>query len=240
MSCEEARAQLPDYTLGTLPNMEAAAVRRHLRGCAGCRSEAATLDEGVALFASSAHAVEPPSELRDRIMAVLSEEWSEAPGPRSIVPRLMSRWPAMAAAAAVIVALVVAGLAQAQIRGFRQDALHYREFLHTLGGKDVRVARLSPARSITLEGSAIVYDAEHGEQSWVLVLARAPGFAEQVTVSLEASEGRSISIPFRLRFDENGDAWTGLTTSSDLSKFNRIVLTTPSGRVVATGTVREG
>ncbi|HEY3210133.1 MAG TPA: zf-HC2 domain-containing protein [Actinomycetota bacterium] len=240
MTCEDVRAQLPDYALGTLPETEAAVVRRHLRGCAGCRSEAATLDEGVALFASSAHETEPPPELRDRVMAVLTEEWSDTPQPRRLVPSLMSRWPAMVAAVIVIAAVTVAAVAQTNARGFREDALHYREFLHALGGKDVRVAKLQPARSVTLEGSAIVYDAEQGEQSWVLVLARAPGFPERVTVSLETAGGRSIRIPFPLKFDENGDAWTGFTTSSDLSKFHRIVLTTSEGRVVARGTVRQG
>ena len=55
MSCEEIQAQLPDYTLGTLSETEAAAVRRHLRACTGCRLEARTLDEGVAMFAGAAH-----------------------------------------------------------------------------------------------------------------------------------------------------------------------------------------
>jgi len=34
MSCEEVREQLPDYSLGTLSDVESAALRRHLRGCA--------------------------------------------------------------------------------------------------------------------------------------------------------------------------------------------------------------
>jgi hypothetical protein len=240
MSCEEVRAQLPDYALGTLPDMEAAAVRRHLRGCAGCRAEAATLDEGVALFASSAHQTEPPPELRDRVMAVLAEEWSETPEPRRRLPRMMSRWPAMAAAVILIAAATFSAVSQVNARGYREDALHYRELLHALGGKDVRVTRLQPAQSVTLEGSAIVYDAEQGEQSWVLVLARAPGFPEEVTVSLETPGGRSISIPFHLKFDQDEDAWTGFTTSSDLSSFHRVVLTTPGGRVVASGLIQEG
>jgi hypothetical protein len=240
MSCEEVRAQLPDYTLGTLSETEAAAVRRHLRGCAGCRAEAGTLDEGVALFASSAHDTEPPPELRDRVMSVLTEEWSDTGRPRRLVPRLMSRWPAMAAAAVVIAAVVVAAMAQVSARGFREDALHYRGFLQALGGKDVRVGALRPASMVTLEGRVIVYDAEHGERSWVMVLAQAPGFGEEpVTVSLVAADGRSIRIPFELDFGEDGDAWSGFTTSSDLSRFSRVVLTTQSGRVVATGTVQQ-
>src|SRR6266545_6546150 len=135
MSCDEVRAQLPDYALGTLAEIEAAAVRRHLRGCAGCRSEAATLDEGVALFASSAHEKEPPPELRDRVMTVLTEEWSETPSPQHLRPGVVSRWPAMAAAVIVIAAVAFAVVSQVNARGFRSDALSYRQFLHTLGGR---------------------------------------------------------------------------------------------------------
>ena len=239
MTCEEVRAQLPDYVLGTLTETEEAAIRGHLRGCAGCREEAATLDEGVALFASSAHETEPPPELKDRVMAVLSEEWSETPPVQRRFSRALPRWPALAAAAVVVAALVVASLAQVHARGFREDALSYRQFLHTLGGKDVRVARLQPASSVELKGSVIVYDAEQGEQSWVMVLARAPGFPDPVIVSLETPGGRSIRIPFKLKFDEDGDAWSGFTTNANLSKFNRIVLITPEGRVVATGAVQQ-
>ncbi len=239
MSCEEARAQLPDYALGTLPEIEAAAVRRHLRGCSGCRSEAATLDEGVALFASSAHETEPPPELRDRVMTVLTEEWSETASPPHLRPGVVSRWPAMAAAVIVIAAVALAVVSQVNARGFRSDALSYRQFLHTLGGKDVRVARLRPAPSVTLEAKAVLYDAEHGGQSWVLVLAREPGVSDPVKVTLRAADGRSIHLRFPLKFDEDGDGWTSLFTSSDLSKFQWIVLTASDGRVLATGRLLE-
>src|SRR2546427_6776369 len=88
MSCEEVREQLPDYSLGTLSDIEAAALRRHLRGCAGCRAEATKLDEGVALFASAAHAMEPPPELKSKVLGVLEEEWREAPPAKPRVHRL--------------------------------------------------------------------------------------------------------------------------------------------------------
>jgi len=239
MNCEEVRAQLPDYALGTLPEIEAAAARRHLRGCSGCRSEAAALDEGVALFASSAHETEPPPELRDRVMTVLTEEWSETPSPRHALPGVLSRWPAMAAAVIVIAAVAFAAVSQVNARGFRDDAISYRQFLHTLGGKNVRVARLQPAPSVTLEAKAVLYDAERGGQSWVLVLARDPGVSYPVRVTLRASDGRSIALRFPLKFDEDGDAWTSFFTSSDLSKFQWIVLTGQDGRVLATARLLE-
>jgi putative zinc finger protein len=241
MSCEEVRLQLPDYALGTLSEGEMVEVKRHLRGCAACRSEAATLDEGLSLFASAAHEAEPPPELRDRVMAVLTEEWADAPQPQGarLRPRLIARWPALAAAVIVIAALTLAAIAQVNARGFRQDALSYRHFLQALGGKEVRVAKLRPATSIDMEGSAILYDSEHG-QSWVMVLARAPGFTQEVKVRLEAPNGRSIDVRFPLRFGEDGDAWSGFVTSSDLSRFNRVVFIAPGGQVLATGTVQQG
>jgi hypothetical protein len=240
MSCEEVRAQLPDYALGTLSETESASVRRHLRSCAGCRSEASLLDEGVALFANSAHETEPPPELRDRIMSVLSEEWSDSPAERRFLPRVLGRWPAMVAAAAVIIALAVAAISQMQESGLRRDASSYRKFLHDLGGRDVRSGELKASPSVILEGSVVVYDAEHGHQSWVLVTARAPQLNEPVKVTIRSVDGRSIDLRFPLRFDEDGDGWTGFFTSTDLTKFNRVILAGQDGRVLATGTVREG
>lgn len=236
MSCEEVRLQLPDYALGTLPDLEMAEVRRHLRGCASCRSEAATLDEGLALFATAAHQAEPPPELRDRVMAVLTEEWADTPQAPPLRRRLLARWPALAAAAVVVAALTLAVVVQVNARGLSEDAEHYRSFLQALGGTDVRVAELR-SESINLEGSAILYDSTRG-RSWVMVLAKAPGFTEEVTVRLMAADGRSIDFRFPMTFGDDGDGWSGFVTASDLSPFNRIVLIASGGRVVGEGTVQ--
>jgi anti-sigma factor RsiW len=146
VSCDEVRQQLPDYVLGTLPETELAAIRRHLRGCAGCRSEASDLDEGVALFASAAHVAEPPPELQAQVMSVLAEEWNETQGEvrGRLRPRL--RWPAIATAAAVVAGILVwAVIAQIMAGSYRDDALAYRQVLDTLGGSEIRVAALEPA-----------------------------------------------------------------------------------------------
>src|SRR5947208_7718459 len=98
MRCEEVRELLPDHALGTLDEVQATSVRRHLRGCGACRSDALALDRGVAMFASAAHELEPPAELRQRVMDVLDEEWAETParpGRRSF--RRMVPWFAVAA-----------------------------------------------------------------------------------------------------------------------------------------------
>jgi hypothetical protein len=240
VKCEETRQSLPDHVLGTLSETESAAVRRHLRACSSCRAEAADLDEGVALFARAAHAAEPPTELRDRVMAVLEEEWAEAPAPPLKARRHFTvGWQAVAALLIVLAGLATwAGVAQGKANRFREDANNYRAFLGALGGKDVRVGQLEASAGLTLEGSAVMYDSDRG-QSWLLVLARAPGFSDSVDVQLEGL-GRTIKLPFPMKFDPDGEGSAWLVTSADISHFNRVVLTDAHGQVIAQAHVRSG
>ena len=78
MTCDEVRELLPEHLLGTLDGPEDLEVRRHLRGCAGCRTDMAGLSEGVEWFARAAHDREPPPELHDRVMTTLEQEWRDA------------------------------------------------------------------------------------------------------------------------------------------------------------------
>jgi len=238
MKCEDLRQQLPDYTLGTISETETAAVRRHLRGCAACRAEADKLDQGVALFASVAHAVEPPAELKQRVMSVLADEWREAEGP-AWKPRkgVVLQWQALAAAFVLLAGILVfAGYAQARAGRFHEDAASYQQFLHALGGKEVRVVTLHPNGDQILDGSAILYDSDKG-QSWVLVILRAPGMSQPMRVTLASPDGRSIRMPFPLQPDAEGEGSTWLITSTDISRFTQVRLTAPDGSLVASGRV---
>jgi Putative zinc-finger len=231
MACQEVRQQLADFTLGTLPEVEMAAVRRHLRGCGGCRADAARLDQGITLFATAAHVAEPPPELQDRVMSALAEEWAEAPVRRRPGP---GRWLAVAAAVVAIgVALAWGAFAQVQANRLRTDAASYRSFLGALGGREVRVAALRQASSTAIEGSAILYDSDHG-QSWILVLARAPGYLGSVEVTISATGGSSIHLR-PLQIDSDGEASSWLVTSSDISSYTRVALRSSSGMLLATG-----
>ena len=237
MNCDAVRQQLPDQVLGTLSETETAAIRRHLRGCASCREDATELDQGVALFAGAAHVAEPPTDLKERVLAVLEEEWAEA---SPLPQRRRFHFAAQAMAAALIVLAGVgawAGVAQTNANRFREDAVAYRKFLSALGGKDIRAGTLSASPGVTLDGSIAVYDSDKG-QSWVLVLARAPGgYSEPLTVTLQAPGGRQIIVPFPLKFDSNGEGWTAMVSGVNLTSFNHVVLTGVNGRVVAAGRI---
>ncbi len=245
MSCEEVRAQLPDYTLGTLSETEAAAVRRHLRACSGCRMEARILDEGVAMFAGAAHAMDPPPDLRARVLGVLAEEWAEAPKPRMRRPRSLLRWTALAAAIVALAGSFTWGaLEQRKVERFRadaaafqSDAASYRAFLHALGGLDVRVVSFAQRSDVVVDGSAVLYDSDKG-QSWVLVMARVPGYIGLITVSMTSADGHTISLQ-PMHVDGEGDGSTWLVTSSDISRFHTVTLRIPNGPVIASGNAIE-
>jgi hypothetical protein len=210
-----------------------AAVRRHLRGCGSCRSDAAGLDQGIALFATAAHAADPPPELEDRVMSALAEEWSEQVPSRRRTGT--GRWLAVAAAVVALAAAIAwGGYSQVQAGRSRADAARYRSFLGALGGREVRVAALRAGSTRPVEGSAILYDSDHG-QSWILVLVRAPGSTGSVGVSVSTEGGSSIDLR-PLQIDADGEASSWLVTSSDISSYTRVTLRSPDGTVLATGT----
>src|SRR5580765_344125 len=114
MTCEQVLQLLPDHAMGTLSETEEAAIRRHLRGCGGCRADALALDRGVAMFASAAHVADPPPELRNRVMTALQEEWVDADRAREASAandaRTHGRWTGGRALRWAAVAAVVIGL----------------------------------------------------------------------------------------------------------------------------------
>src|SRR4029077_14092656 len=112
--------------------------------------------------------------------------------------------------------------ANAALSGYRQDAESYHDFLHALGGKDVREARLTPAGTSVVSGTAVLYDSEVG-QSWVLVLARAPGMTGKANVTLSAPDGRIINM-FPMPFDERRDGSSCLVTGANIASFNAVRL----------------
>jgi Putative zinc-finger len=248
MRCEDVLELLPDYTLGTPTDTEAATVRRHIRGCAACRREAETLDQGLAMFASAAHEAEPPAELKGRVMSVLADEWAEGPAesaeaPAPLIPS-RPRVSRLLAAAAVVLALagsVTWGVSErttaqhsvAALRGYQGNAEAYQRFLQALGGRDVRVARLQPQETSLVTGSAVLYDSDTG-QSWVLVLARASGPHQRMTVTLSSASGRTIRLG-EMRFDAHGDGSIWLVTSANLAQFRVVRLTDLHGVLEASG-----
>ena len=77
MSADEHREifdSLGAYALGALPPSEHAAVVAHIESCPICAEEAASLQRAAAGLLESVPRIDPPAELRGRIMAVVESE----------------------------------------------------------------------------------------------------------------------------------------------------------------------
>jgi len=221
VTCDEVRDQLAEHLLGTLEPEVDLETRRHLRGCVGCRREMAALADGVSTFARAAHDVAPPPELRDRVLRVMDEEWTDR---AETEPAQLGRSPRrllwLAPVAALVAALVWGGVATERASRWEQEASRYHALLGVLGGEDVRVGRLSPVGSSAIAGSVVVYDSKVG-QSWVLVLVRAPGTQGTAELSLSSADRHTIRLR-PLRFSPGGEASSWLVTSADLRSFDHL------------------
>jgi anti-sigma factor RsiW len=234
VTCDQVLEQLPEHLLGVLEPEIDREVKRHLRGCGGCRAELTSLGEGLATFARAAHQTEPPADLRERVLGVLADEHGDtlasARRPRFLRPQL-----ALAAVVVVLVGALAWGtVATVAGRHASARASRYEAFLQALGGRDVRVATLRGTRAQTIEGSAVVYDSNVG-QSWVLVLARSPSLVAEAHVFLMSASNRIELHP--LEFDAHGEASTWLVTSANLGRYERIRLADGRGRTLATGRI---
>lgn len=236
MRCDEVRDQLAEHLLGTLDEPANVQVRRHLRGCSGCRGDMAALAEGMSTFARAAHELAPPEELKERVLSVLQGDWAEGAGPPTTSVRPPIRWTAWAAVVAVVVGSATWGLwSNNRAARYEASATKYETLLASLGGENVRVANLRSQGSQQLEGSAVLYDSKV-EQSWVLVLVRAPGMEGQATVTLSTHDGRTIQL-HAMEFSPGGEASSWLVTSSNLRPFETVIVQDESGATIATGSL---
>lgn len=118
----ECAEVLAGYALDALPEAEAARVKSHLDECRECRAELDWLRAGVEVLPASVPPVEPPPELKQRLMAIVvaEAELLQAAGARADQPERAPRrrrWPSLweprmaigtlALCAAVAVALVL-------------------------------------------------------------------------------------------------------------------------------------
>jgi hypothetical protein len=231
VTCDEVRELLPEHLLGSLEGPEDLEVRRHLRGCGGCRVEMTGLADGVASFALAAHDRTPPPDLQDRVMTILLEEW-QASDEHMTHARSRS-WIGKAAVFLTVVAALGWGASQTHRASVvAADAQSYSRLLTSLGGKEFRIGELrSRSGHAVFDGSVVLYDSDKG-QSWGIVVVRAPGVTGEAAVTLSADDGRTIEVG-TLKFQTDGDAATWLVTSSDLTPFTHVTITADDGTTLA-------
>ena len=82
-----SREDLVAYSLGALEPDEERWVEAHAPGCARCTRELEALDPAVAVLGESVEQLEPPPELRERVLAVVRREAESADEPERAAPR---------------------------------------------------------------------------------------------------------------------------------------------------------
>lgn len=235
-TCDDVRTLLPDFVLGSVAGQEDLDVRRHLRGCGACRRELDALGEGLGVFASTLERPAPP-ELRDRVIDVLTEEWTETSPPRSRehAPR---NW-RIAFAAALALAVIAGALGLIQLGRAREatkDADSFRAVLATLGGTGFRVGTLEAASATPVEGSVLAYESSN-DQSFVVVFVRTPELAGEGSLLVSRSDGTTWD-PGPIDFDGDGDAAVWWVTDRSISSMTGLTVRAPDGSMLATAGLR--
>lgn len=236
-TCEHVRALLPDFVLGSADGLGDLEVRRHLRGCSACRRDRDALHDGLRVFGSTLERPAPP-ELRERVMAVLSEEWTESDLPRR-PPASPRGWRiAVAASLAFAVLAGTFGLIQlGRARVEAGDAASYRTVLATLGGTGFKVGTLEAAAATPVEGSVVAYESSY-DQSFVVVFVRTPALAGEGSLLVSRSDGTTWDPGF-IEFDGDGDAAVWWVTDRSIGSMTRLTIRAPDGSLLATATLRK-
>jgi anti-sigma-K factor RskA len=105
------RDELAAYLLGALEPGEAAELERHLAGCEQCRTELEWLRPAVQLLPESVERVEPPPQLRGRLMEQVRAEAETPAGPQRSRGQGIRGWSLRPVAGLAALVLIVAAVA---------------------------------------------------------------------------------------------------------------------------------
>jgi anti-sigma-K factor RskA len=231
------RDDLVAYSLEALEPGEAAAVEAHAPTCARCSRELEALAPAVAVLGESVEQLEPPPELRERVLAIVREETAakqaELSGGQRTPPRRPERRglrglifrPALGLAVLAIVAAGVGGYLIAEDNGGGGGG----------GGTTVAVVPRSP----TIGGTLAV-----GDLSSMLDLHGLKQLSGRQVYQVWVAQGAGLRPSSNFIPDSSGDATTAV--DGHLTKGTKVMVTrephpgrtTPTPPVLLTATVQ--
>lgn len=255
MDCVEVRERLTDHALAALPPDERAFVQRHLGWCAGCRKEAAELEEAAAVVGLSLVPAAPPRELEERIVGQARRVAGAGRGGHL---RRSIRMLTAATAVAVVVAILGVGWGAAmfarvqneQTRAtraqMRAERLAHRvdqlinSFLSrkatSRGPHELATeAELGPEAGRHGGGGAVVFTSPTRDD-WILVVLG--GMARRglpYRVQLRNDDGTTLSVGRIDELDSDGGAEIWRPFELDLSSFTTVVVKDRAGASALTG-----
>jgi hypothetical protein len=139
-----------------------------------------------------------------------------------------------------IVGSVAFGFAQAHRASVATaSATSYQHLLDVLGGREFRIGEIRPAQGSSVHGQVLLYDGDpdRGWASWGVVFAKVPDYQGEATATLLSGDGDSLAFgPLHIE-DGEGAAW--LVTHEDITDYDRLTITAPSGQVMATAAIEQ-
>ncbi len=210
------------YVLGALPQSEEREFEAHVAGCDACQAEVATLRAAADALPASAAPVEPPPELRSRIMGIVRSEAEllRAAGPAADrppqpVPDRRRWWQGFGLRPAVALAATAAALVIGGVAGFALNG----------GGDGVR----NRVATVTAQGASASLRIESGGAGTLTVrdLPRPPrGAVYQVWLQ----RGTGAPVPTDALFEPRADGSASVAVPGDLQRADRVLVSTePAG-----------
>jgi anti-sigma-K factor RskA len=147
MNCKEFEDLSGAYVLDAVTPAERLAAEEHLATCAGCRKLVHELSNVADLLPLAAPQINPPEQLKQRVMSAIAQENTRAPQPVNLAPRRRNpQWNMrLLAVAAVLAVILLGGLAAWNISLQGQVA--------TLRSQVATVTSANTSVSYTLKGT---------------------------------------------------------------------------------------
>ncbi|HYJ60760.1 MAG TPA: zf-HC2 domain-containing protein [Actinomycetota bacterium] len=246
MNCAKVRDLLPEHALGVAGG-DAAAIDRHLAGCAACRKEARELHGAAASLAFALAPAVPPAALEDEVVAAVHAKAGRTRRPSGV----RRSTAAMLAAALALVGLVGgAAIARrdstdartaAEIRLAQQSDAFQTFVDEALQGEGTvaSIGVLRPGAGRQGGGSAVSVVAPRAIDSVLVVGSGLDGEGMPYRVELADGQGDFARIGTVRTLDSGGGFSTGGVTGRDLTRFVNVLVRDRDGEVILIGTLRD-
>lgn len=170
------------YVLDALSPQEAEQFEAHLAGCDQCQAEVAELRQVVDVLPLAADPVEPPRELRDRILEAVQEDAASSPGLKVLpggnagAPRKRTRLPTVIVAVAAAVMIAFLGIRDLQLQVNNQQVSLQRQVAEALA-KGVPVSHVTGTAAAPHATASLVQTSQH---AYLIVRGLHPSRASKV------------------------------------------------------------
>ncbi len=240
-TCKMLVDLLPGTALDVLLAEERLEVQAHVATCSRCAAELAELEEAAAVLAAGVPQVEPPADLKGRVLAAAREERADAHPPQRARPRLLPAWrrvtPMWGAVAAAVVVSVgsltwaaslqsqVATLsAQAQVaQAERQKAASYDAVVSVLASNQLAVRSLTPVSTGVPATGTVWLDPSSG--SGMIMVRGLPQLLPGRAWQLWFVRGSTRESGGMLWTDKSGTGYTLIKVPRDLDNYESLGIT---------------